>query len=68
MDARAGQGLIALVAALLKPPGPLPDNIPNLNLQVFVGSQQAQVIYAGRFCRLCRLLIRIPASRKVLST
>lgn len=28
--------------------GPLPGNIPNLNLQVYVGSQQAQVMYAGR--------------------
>jgi uncharacterized protein (TIGR03437 family) len=28
--------------------GPLPGNIPNLNLQVFVGSQQATVMYAGR--------------------
>jgi uncharacterized protein (TIGR03437 family) len=28
--------------------GPLPGNIPNLDLQVFVGAQQAQVMYAGR--------------------
>ena len=28
--------------------GPLPGNIPNLPLQVFVGGQQAQVNYAGR--------------------
>lgn len=28
--------------------GPLPGNIPNLPIQVFVGSQQADVKYAGR--------------------
>lgn len=28
--------------------GPLPGPIPNLDLQVFVGTQQAQVMYAGR--------------------
>lgn len=28
--------------------GALPGNIPNLDLQVYVGSQQAQVTYAGR--------------------
>ncbi|HTC89599.1 MAG TPA: hypothetical protein VK686_14930 [Bryobacteraceae bacterium] len=28
--------------------GALPGNIPNLNLQVYVGTQQAQVMYAGR--------------------
>jgi uncharacterized protein (TIGR03437 family) len=28
--------------------GPLPGNIPSLNLQVYVGNQQAQVMYAGR--------------------
>ncbi len=28
--------------------GPLPGNIPNLNVQVFIGGQSAQVMYAGR--------------------
>jgi uncharacterized protein (TIGR03437 family) len=27
---------------------PLPGNIPNLNVQVFIGGQSAQVMYAGR--------------------
>ena len=28
--------------------GPLPGNIPNLNVQLFIGGQSAQVMYAGR--------------------